>query len=515
MPNATGSPDTLADAEPSGQAKGAKLAFVHIPKTAGTSFTRALAAGWPRARIVATSNEFSAINPQEAAGLDLIAGHFFAHQLSRPFWQPFHALTVLRDPRAKLMSSYRYARSMVLQQGIEGTPQMRFAARASFAEYAFSIYGVRDRHSQIYNLATRHAENPHDLPLADLLERAKARLERMEVGTADRLQDFADYLFRRFGRGSAPAVERLNTAEALEQADVGLTTWQDVALRELMRPDEALVGHARALFDARMRALDTGTATLGVPRRAGAEEVPAYPTPVPAAKMLVGTFHKTGTLLMLSVMRRVAHRLGHVMWVRNGEEPPPNWSIWFDAHSRFDGAARERPYRAVVVVRDPRDVVISGAFYHCSTTKPGDAWVDVAQPKLGGRSYRQAITALPDDAARFLFEMDGMAAQTISRMAHYVTPDPHTLVVKFEELVSDTELRGYRRIFDWLGLGGDAMEVALAIARDASIFSGKVVSDHVRSGQPAQWRQHFTPALHAAFRERFGDIAERLGYPPA
>jgi hypothetical protein len=37
----------------------------------------------------------------------------------------------------------------------------------------------------------------------------------------------------------------------------------------------------------------------------------------------------------------------------------------------------------------------------------------------------------------------------------------------------------------------------------------------VRSGKPAQWRQHFTPELHTEFRRRFGDLAERLGYPAA
>jgi hypothetical protein len=502
---------TQTDAAPPGDAPPAAqspIAFIHIPKTAGTSFTRALVAGWPRTRIVATGDEFAKIPPAEARSLDLVAGHFFGCQLDGPKWRGRKAVTVLRDPRAKLVSSYRYARDMVLNHGVAGTVQMRFAARASFAEYAFSIHGVRDRHAQIYNLATVLGENPHDLPLADLLARAMSRIERIEVGTADRLQDYVDYLFRRFDRGSAPQLERLNTASDEGDFDLGLTAAQDAALRELMRPDEALLAHARAIFEHRAQALARGTEAIGLPPR---------PDPAVPARMLVGTFHKTGTMLMLGIMRRISNRLGRPMWVRNGKVPAQPWDIWFDAHSVFDGPARDAVHRAAVVIRDPRDVVISGAFYHAGPAgaASGDAWVDLPSPKFGGLTYKQAIQAQPDDEARLLFEMDNMAARTLARMADCAKPRPEVMLVRFEHLVTDTELHAFRAMFEWLGLAGRELEVALAAAREASIFSGNVRSAHVRSGQPEQWRQHFTPALHAAFRQRFGDIAERLGYPAA
>ena len=255
-------PQPAATAVSSPQAEASRLAFVHIPKTAGTSFTRALAVGWPRVRIVATSEQFNAIAEQDAAGLDLVAGHFFRHLLQQPRWSGFTPITVLRDPRAKLVSSYRYARAVALKQGGAGGPGMRFAARASLSEYAFSVHGVWDRHAQIFSLARKHGENPHDVPLRDLLARAKAALEDIEVGTADRLQDYVDYLYRLFGKGPAPALERLNTAEERNDDDadmLALTRSQDEALRELMRPDDELVEHGRRLFEARLEKLQRGT----------------------------------------------------------------------------------------------------------------------------------------------------------------------------------------------------------------------------------------------------------------
>jgi hypothetical protein len=251
----------IAAAAAASAAPGAKLAFLHIPKTAGTSFTRALARGWPRVRIVATPTQFDAIPEADAAQLDLVAGHFLAHQLAAPRWQGFAALTVLRDPRARLLSSYRYARAEGLRKGDDAPPAMRFAARVSFAEYAFSVHGVGDRHGQILMLARDGRANPHDLPLRDLLERAKAVLERIEVGTTERLDEFLAYLYRRFDRGEPPALPRLNTAEERNDDDaevLHLTRAQDEALRELMRPDEELVEYGRRLFEMRAEKLARG-----------------------------------------------------------------------------------------------------------------------------------------------------------------------------------------------------------------------------------------------------------------
>jgi hypothetical protein len=53
----------------------------------------------------------------------------------------------------------------------------------------------------------------------------------------------------------------------------------------------------------------------------------------------------------------------------------------------------------------------------------------------------------------------------------------------------------------------------LAIAHRASLFSHHAkATDHVRSGQVAQWRQYFTPKHKGRFIELFGDALLQLGY---
>ena len=232
-------------------------------------------------------------------------------------------------------------------------------------------------------------------------------------------------------------------------------------------------------------------------------------------RMLVGTFHKSGTILIRRILLRIANQLGYRLWAPSKYTPPVEWDIMFHPHSVFAPAVREMPHRGAVVIRDPRDIIISGAFYHARTDSHRDPWIYEPSPDLGGRSYHEAIAALPTDAEKFVFEMDNYGRRTLGRMRAYVNIPPEFIHVRFENLTTDVELHEFRRLFSWIGIRESDMARALKIAEQLSVFSGKVRDTHVRSGKPAQWRQHFTPELHHAFSERFGDIAERFGYPPA
>jgi hypothetical protein len=248
----------------------------------------------------------------------------------------------------------------------------------------------------------------------------------------------------------------------------------------------------------------------------GIRAVPRGRYPLPPHRMLVGTFHKSGTILMWTVFQKYARHLRYRMWVQNSRPAPPAWDICFDAHSYFRYGVLDLPHRGVVVIRDPRDVIISGALYHARLQPGGgDRWALVPDARFGGLSYQQKIAGLEDDAQRFLFEMDHFGKRTLKQMALYARVPQNFIIVRFEDLVTDETLGEFARMFDWLGAPPEEHAALLRIAHDASLFSGKVATPHVRSGRPAQWRTLFTPALHEAFRARFGDIAESLGYPPA
>ena len=228
------------------------LAFIHVPKTAGTSFTDALRAGWPEARIVGTQAAFDAIPFEELTALDLIAGHFLAWRLEERAGAHFAPVTVLRDPFERLFSAYRFGRQFA-RRGAQVGPAMRLAGEVDFGTWALSEFGPAQAHAQLYQLGLNRGDVAPRSSLTALLEQAKARLDRMLVGTTEALDAFVPAVFRHFGRNDAPAIGRAKiTAEQYTPEEAGVTAAQRDALREVLRPDDLLYAHGRDLLQRRL-----------------------------------------------------------------------------------------------------------------------------------------------------------------------------------------------------------------------------------------------------------------------
>lgn len=222
----------------------ARLAFMHIPKTAGTSLTHACARSWQRVRIIGRWEELRDTRPDGLDDITLFAGHFFTHQLSHPALERFTAVTVLRNPLARLLSEYRFARATA-EQGRPLTDLMRYALRAGFFEYAFCGLCAWGRHSQLFILGAESEVDPLKMPHVALLERAKRRLTRLRVGRTEALEPFAAKLAAEAG------IPPLELPRLLDQGagEDGLTHSQRRVLQEVMAPDFALYEHARILSD--------------------------------------------------------------------------------------------------------------------------------------------------------------------------------------------------------------------------------------------------------------------------
>jgi hypothetical protein len=224
---------------------GDRLAFLHIPKTAGTSLTRALAAHWGRVKIIGDNRILTEMAPDGLKDISLFAGHFYAYQLSHPALEGFTPVTVLRDPLARLFSEYKWAKTVV-KNGDILTPQLEYALKVNFFEYAFSLMGS-GRHSQLIILGRR--EPPFQwqtVPLNGLLNNAKENLFKMRIGITENLSPFVTKLFAEVGL-PAPEVSHLNTQEQAESD--GLTFSQRQTLREVLAPDYALYDYGRDLME--------------------------------------------------------------------------------------------------------------------------------------------------------------------------------------------------------------------------------------------------------------------------
>lgn len=218
-----------------------RLLFLHIPRSGGTSFTRALAERYGPARIVATADAFPEALGTREAPARFVAGHFYAHQIPDWAWERFDIVTVMRDPLERLISSYRYCRRMV-DLGRPVTAQMRYASLVSFRDYALSPRSIADRHMALFILGSGPDASARTAPLETLLERAKARLETVLCVLTRDLET----------EGTA---HRLNMTDP---AGFEAEALRDPEIAEVLAPDRALYDHAIALSACagRLRLLD-------------------------------------------------------------------------------------------------------------------------------------------------------------------------------------------------------------------------------------------------------------------
>jgi hypothetical protein len=237
-----------------------------------------------------------------------------------------------------------------------------------------------------------------------------------------------------------------------------------------------------------------------------------------APLIVVCTHHKTGSVWMANIFRAIKRQDKLQLHYKAQADLPPNTDIFLQDHSKVDLAALQarfpkRGVRAVHVIRDPRDVIISGCFYHLKTV---EKWANNPKKEFGGKSYRQMISALPNDHDKLVFEMDHTGGKTIREMVAWdYTQKERSFEARYEDLIVDRELKVFRPMMEFLGFEGPRLESALNFVREQSLFGGAAGSDpanHIRSGEGRQWVSVFTPELKAAFNERFPNALQHLGY---
>lgn len=230
-------------------------------------------------------------------------------------------------------------------------------------------------------------------------------------------------------------------------------------------------------------------------------------------RVLVGTHHKTGTVWLLRIFDEISRKLD-LIFVHSKDHPVParwRWDIFHATHSQFD-LERLRNCRGIHLVRDPRDMIVSAAFYHQTSS---EKWLHVPLPEFSGLTYQQKINSYASFDDKLLFEMEHSSFENIRNMMRFDCPDGSFKRIKYEDLIDDRDLTQFEQMFAFLGFRDRAMAWCLAAARRNSLFGGAARIKHVRSGRASQWPEYFRPAHHARFDELFKGVLEQFNYDGA
>ncbi|MCG8458558.1 MAG: sulfotransferase domain-containing protein, partial [Holophagales bacterium] len=155
------------------------------------------------------------------------------------------------------------------------------------------------------------------------------------------------------------------------------------------------------------------------------------------------------------------------------------------------------PCRISRFLRDPRDLVVSGYFYHRRGAEP---WVTMANPtdedwyfaagvvpeglRAAGGSFADYLQAIPEEEG-LLAELEFRASHFES-MARWPAEHPHVLTLRYEDILGN-EITAFRRIFEHYGLSHLESGLGTFFARRHAL--GRRRKDpHIRNPSSGQWQ---------------------------
>uniref|UniRef100_A0A7S3X6W7 Sulfotransferase domain-containing protein n=1 Tax=Emiliania huxleyi TaxID=2903 RepID=A0A7S3X6W7_EMIHU len=249
-----------------------------------------------------------------------------------------------------------------------------------------------------------------------------------------------------------------------------------------------------------------------------------------SSPVLVGTHHKSGTVLLTHLLRDACRALrwtcvfnhdGGRHCASASEARALGARICFLQHGiRFQGLAAAPPgaeaeaYRFVHAVRDPLELVLSGYSYHLRTT---ERWANRPERRWNGTTYRRYLNALPLEAG-LLAEMRHSARdnlKTMPRLHARVGARPCTLTLRFEDFSRDWE-GTLSSLWALLGVREAAQLAALArVSEKHNVYRhnttrGRHVSS-TSSDRRTAMRQLLRRNRDAIARIR--EVRRQIGYP--
>lgn len=172
-------------------------------------------------------------------------------------------------------------------------------------------------------------------------------------------------------------------------------------------------------------------------------------------------------------------------------------------------------------IRDPRDLLVSGYFYH---RRGAEDWVRLEAPSdddwyfANGR-VPQALRDHGGSFAQYLESVpleEGLLAELEFRgphfesMARWPESHPDIALYRYEDIVGN-ELEMFSELSDFHDFSALERRFTLWMAKRYSLRR-QVTDSHVRNPQPGQWRQAFTPRVRTAFDADYGALIRQLGY---
>lgn len=192
---------------------------------------------------------------------------------------------------------------------------------------------------------------------------------------------------------------------------------------------------------------------------------------------------------------------------RNLRNHPFGFWCYVNANALFVRGVNVRGFH---VVRDPRDVIVSGYYSH-KATHPLEGW-----PRLA--PFRKHLDGLNEEDG-LLAELS-FASPCMYDMYTWDYTTPGVMEVRFEDLV-ENPLHWVGAAFGFMGIGRDVLPDAdlerIVKENSFEVWNGRKPgqedrTSHYRMGVAGDWRNHLTPKVKDEFKALYNPILLKLGY---
>lgn len=228
-------------------------------------------------------------------------------------------------------------------------------------------------------------------------------------------------------------------------------------------------------------------------------------------QIIVCTHHKTGSALFVGILTNIAKEFNLKLQICEQDKLDNDTDIWIQWHSYVDFTKINVPYIGVHSIRDPRDVIISGYFYHMRCS---EEWVLKPRKDLGNKSYQEYLQGLAFKEG-VLFEMNNSAKRTINNIMNWDYGNPNIIEIRMEEIICDFE-KTFENVFRFFGYSNNDLCRCMNIANNYNInlFSEDKIklNNHIHSRGVNKWKIYFNVDFKREFINLFGDVLIQLGY---
>jgi hypothetical protein len=172
-------------------------------------------------------------------------------------------------------------------------------------------------------------------------------------------------------------------------------------------------------------------------------------------------------------------------------------------------------------IRDPRDLVVSGYFYHL---KGAEAWCTVINPKQidfkvvnGCIPEKMDMNKSYSSYLKGMEKEEGLIAEIDFRKNHFTSmlewPDSDSRIklFRYEEMIGN-EVDVFSEIFSFYGVSWMEKKIGTMLSNFFSAKNQVGKTSHIRNSQSKQWMEHFTPKVSSYFEEKYGSVLEKYNY---